>query len=234
MRLVERLHRPPVHTGAVTWRPHGHGALGCEREGEGRAIEDIVSAASAQCECVVAMVGTVGRPPTAPFLILRRSTRLAYRHDVEQRIAFLQTERGRVAFASVGEGSPLLLGCWWIGHLELQWESVTFRGWIERLAARHTVLWYDRPGTGLSTPGRIELNVADEAAVSAAVLEAVDRRRSSGLRAPAVRRSRWRLPDEQSRGLRSTEPMLADKLTSQRFATRSSGSSRRTGDSARR
>ena len=67
---------------------------------------------------------------------------------MEQRIGFLQTDDGRVAFASVGE-RPLLLGCWWVGHLELQWESASFRAWIERLGAAHTVLWYDRPGTGL-------------------------------------------------------------------------------------
>jgi hypothetical protein len=35
MRLVDRLQRPPVRTAvAVTWRPHGRGAVGCEREGE--------------------------------------------------------------------------------------------------------------------------------------------------------------------------------------------------------
>ena len=93
---------------------------------------------------------------------------------MEQRIGFLDTDHGRVAFANVGDGPPLMLGCWWVGNLELQWESVSFRAWIERLAVEHTVLWYDRPGTGLSTPGRVDLSVADEAAVSSAVLEAVD------------------------------------------------------------
>ena len=92
---------------------------------------------------------------------------------MEQRIRFLQTPHGRIAFATVGDGPPLLLGCWWIGHLELQWESVTFRSWIERLASTHMVVWYDRPGTGLST-GAVELSVADEASVSAAVLETLD------------------------------------------------------------
>ena len=91
---------------------------------------------------------------------------------MEQEIRFLQTPHGRVAFATVGHGPPLMLGCWWLGHLELQWESTTFRPWIERLAATHAVIRYDRPGIGLSSRGETEVDAAAEASISAAVLEA--------------------------------------------------------------
>jgi pimeloyl-ACP methyl ester carboxylesterase/DNA-binding CsgD family transcriptional regulator len=93
---------------------------------------------------------------------------------VEQEIRFLATANGRLAVATVGAGPPLLLGCWWIGHLELQWESAPFRSWIERLAETHTVIRYDRPGIGLSDPADDALGAADEARLSAAALEAIE------------------------------------------------------------
>jgi pimeloyl-ACP methyl ester carboxylesterase/DNA-binding CsgD family transcriptional regulator len=94
-----------------------------------------------------------------------------YRQRMEQEIRFVATEHGRLAFATVGSGPPLVLGCWWLGHLELQWESALFRSWIERLAETHTVVRFDRPGIGLSEPATRELDAEDEAALAATVLD---------------------------------------------------------------
>lgn len=93
-----------------------------------------------------------------------------YRPLVEQEIRFASTEHGRVAFATVGAGPPLVLGCWWIGDLELQWESPAFRAWIERLARSHTVVRFDRPGIGLSEPSDATLDAEHEARIAATVL----------------------------------------------------------------
>ena len=38
----------------------------------------------------------------------------------------------------------------WISHLEEEWEFPEVRAFIEALAAEHTVVRYDRLGTGLS------------------------------------------------------------------------------------
>ncbi|MET4637190.1 alpha/beta fold hydrolase [Mycetocola sp. 2940] len=55
-----------------------------------------------------------------------------------------------LAWSSVGSGTPLVIGGWWASHLALNWEDVAFRGFVHALARRHTVIRYDRPGTGLS------------------------------------------------------------------------------------
>jgi pimeloyl-ACP methyl ester carboxylesterase len=57
----------------------------------------------------------------------------------------------------------------WIGHLELSWEDPAVRAFYAPLAARRTVVQYDKPGCGLSGPwpGRQSLDADLE------VLEAV-------------------------------------------------------------
>ncbi len=69
---------------------------------------------------------------------------------MDQRIGFCPVDGGRVAYAATGEGPPLVFPAWWVSHLEEDWQSPTFRAFIEALSARHTVIRYDRLGTGLS------------------------------------------------------------------------------------
>jgi pimeloyl-ACP methyl ester carboxylesterase/DNA-binding CsgD family transcriptional regulator len=58
----------------------------------------------------------------------------------------------RVAYAEVGNGPPLVVPAAWIGHLELSWEDPAVRDFYAPLAARRTVVQYDKPGCGLSGP----------------------------------------------------------------------------------
>lgn len=88
---------------------------------------------------------------------------------MEQELRFCPTSVGRIAYATVGAGPPLVLPAWWVSHQELLWEDAAFRVFVEALAARHTVICYDRLGTGLSDRGREsplpfadELRVLDE------------------------------------------------------------------------
>lgn len=55
-----------------------------------------------------------------------------------------------VAWASVGDGPPLVIGGWWSSHLELDWADRRFRHFAGLLAEHRTLIRYDRPGTGLS------------------------------------------------------------------------------------
>lgn len=55
-----------------------------------------------------------------------------------------------VAWCAIGSGPPLVIGGWWASHLALNWEDPAFQGFVRALARRHTVIRYDRPGTGLS------------------------------------------------------------------------------------
>jgi pimeloyl-ACP methyl ester carboxylesterase/DNA-binding CsgD family transcriptional regulator len=69
---------------------------------------------------------------------------------MEQLIRFCSTAAGRIAYAEVGSGPPLVLPAWWVSHLELDWENPDFRAFVEVLAARRRVIRYDPLGTGLS------------------------------------------------------------------------------------
>jgi pimeloyl-ACP methyl ester carboxylesterase len=68
----------------------------------------------------------------------------------EPEIRFCEAGGARVAYATVGSGPPLVLPASWVGHLEVEWTFPAFRAFIGALAREHTVVRYDRPGTGLS------------------------------------------------------------------------------------
>ena len=68
----------------------------------------------------------------------------------EQLVRFAELDGRRVAWAAVGEGPPLVMGGWWMSHLELDWGNRRFRDFVTALARYWTVVRYDRPGTGLS------------------------------------------------------------------------------------
>ena len=78
-----------------------------------------------------------------------------------------------VAWSSAGSGPVLLIGGWWSSHLELDWEDAGFRSFVGRLAERHTVVRYDRPGSGLSDRGPTPAGRDEEVAVLAGVVDAV-------------------------------------------------------------
>jgi len=80
-----------------------------------------------------------------------------------------------VAWCSVGSGSPLVIGGWWASHLALNWEDPAFQRFVRALARRHTVIRYDRPGTGLSDrDGPPPVGLSDELATLAGLLERIE------------------------------------------------------------
>jgi pimeloyl-ACP methyl ester carboxylesterase len=92
---------------------------------------------------------------------------------VNQAIRFCSTPGGRVAYATVGSGPPLVLPALWVSHVELEWDFPEFRAFVSELAATHTVIRYDRLGTGLSDrDGAADDLIALEALVDALGLEA--------------------------------------------------------------
>ena len=92
----------------------------------------------------------------------------------EQLVRFAELNGRRVAWAAVGEGPPMVMGGWWMSHLELDWGNRRFRDFIEALARYRTVVRYDPPGTGLSDrDGPPPMTLDDEVEVLAAVVRAV-------------------------------------------------------------
>lgn len=80
---------------------------------------------------------------------------------MEQEIRFLPIGGRRLAYSTVGRGFPIVVPCWWVSHLELQWRDASFRRFFEALARGRMLVRYDRLGVGLSDrelePGRPSL-----------------------------------------------------------------------------
>jgi class 3 adenylate cyclase len=74
-----------------------------------------------------------------------------YSLRVEQRVRFCKTPNAsQMAYAVTGEGPPLVVSSGWVSHLQLHWDSPAPRRFWEALARDHTLIRYDKPGTGLS------------------------------------------------------------------------------------
>ena len=69
---------------------------------------------------------------------------------MDQQIRFCEVDGHRVAYATFGDGPPLVLPAYWGSHLELEWTFPEYRAFISALAEKRTVIRYDRLGTGLS------------------------------------------------------------------------------------
>ena len=82
---------------------------------------------------------------------------------MEQDIRFCQLDGRRIAYATCGEGPPIVFGAKYVSHLEEEWDDDRTRGFYEELAQRHIVVRYDRLGAGLSNrdlpaPASVELD----------------------------------------------------------------------------
>jgi len=110
----------------------------------------------------------------------------------------------KVAYATAGDGPPLLFIGGWLSHLELSWALPAERHLFEGLARGRTLLRYDRPGCGLSDrPSDVEVSLESELDTVAAVVTAagVDRCEvmGSSLGVPVAIEWAVRHPDTVSR-----------------------------------
>jgi class 3 adenylate cyclase/pimeloyl-ACP methyl ester carboxylesterase len=71
--------------------------------------------------------------------------------NLKQQIRYCKAADGvRLAYATVGEGPPLLKSAHWLGHLEYDWEFPILRPYLLGLAKDRTLVRYDARGNGLS------------------------------------------------------------------------------------
>jgi class 3 adenylate cyclase/pimeloyl-ACP methyl ester carboxylesterase len=56
----------------------------------------------------------------------------------------------RIAYATVGEGPPVVKAANWLNHLEYDWESPVWSPFLHELARDHLLVRYDARGNGLS------------------------------------------------------------------------------------
>ena len=70
---------------------------------------------------------------------------------MDQNIRFCTTTDGvRLAYATSGDGPPLVMSATWLTHLEHQWRSLAWRPWLDVFTREHRVLRHDSRGCGLS------------------------------------------------------------------------------------
>lgn len=100
---------------------------------------------------------------------------------MEQRIGFVETADGRVAYATVGSGPALFVDTGWVSHLDFWWRGTAYRSFFERLAAHHTVIRYDKPGTGLSDRKREDMTTGPELRAVEAIVAHLGLRRMAFL-----------------------------------------------------
>ena len=82
---------------------------------------------------------------------------------MERQIRFCVTTDGsRLAYSIVGQGPALVVPPPWISHQDLGWQDPVSRRFGERLAHHHTLVQYDRPGTGLSDRNRTDFSLESE------------------------------------------------------------------------
>ncbi len=68
-----------------------------------------------------------------------------------QKVQFCTAHDGvRIAYASVGEGRPIVKAANWLSHLELDWDAPIWSPLFRELARDHRFIRYDERGNGLS------------------------------------------------------------------------------------
>ena len=69
----------------------------------------------------------------------------------QQDIRFTTASDGvRIAYATTGDGPPLVKAANWLSHLEYDLHSPVWRHWLREMSRDHTLLRYDERGCGLS------------------------------------------------------------------------------------
>jgi pimeloyl-ACP methyl ester carboxylesterase/DNA-binding CsgD family transcriptional regulator len=80
---------------------------------------------------------------------------------------------GRIAYASVGTGPPLVMVPGWLSHVTELWSHPAAASALAKLSRGHQFVWYDRLGCGLSDRDRRTLSLDDDVAQLVAVLDAL-------------------------------------------------------------
>ncbi len=95
--------------------------------------------------------------------------------DRAQRIRVARSADGtRIAYATTGQGPPLLRAGHFLTHLEEDWKSPIWRPLLDRLGAQSSVTRYDQRGTGLSDAAPPAYGLAALVADLGAVADAAD------------------------------------------------------------
>lgn len=80
-----------------------------------------------------------------------QSNQVGKNHRIDQTVRFCSTSHGvQIAYATAGEGSPIVKAGNWLNHLEYDWDSPIWGPLLNALAEKHQMVRYDARGNGLS------------------------------------------------------------------------------------
>lgn len=89
------------------------------------------------------------------------------------------SDGARVAWATMGDGSPLVMLPGWLCHLDQSWSHPAAASARAKFAASHRFVWYDRLGCGLSDRDGFEISLENDVEQLTAVLDAAGIHRAS-------------------------------------------------------
>jgi class 3 adenylate cyclase/pimeloyl-ACP methyl ester carboxylesterase len=98
-------------------------------------------------------VKNISRPIHVYRLVLgnRQRTQPSEDSSAQQEIRFCRSSDGvSIAYATVGEGLPLVKKANWLNHLEYDWQSPVWSHLFKELSKNHHLIRYDERGNGLS------------------------------------------------------------------------------------
>lgn len=79
---------------------------------------------------------------------------------MDQQIQFCTTSDGvHLAFSTVGHGPAMVWPSPWVTHVEAEWTSPLIKKFFLSLAAKHTIVRYDKHGCGLSDRDRTDFSL---------------------------------------------------------------------------
>ncbi len=97
---------------------------------------------------------------------------------MEPQFKFCKTSDGiRIAYATLGQGSPFVICPGWVSRPHLNLESPKGRAFLEPIARYHEVILYDRHGFGLSERKRTDFSLDSEVRTLQAVVDHLKLRR---------------------------------------------------------
>jgi DNA-binding SARP family transcriptional activator/pimeloyl-ACP methyl ester carboxylesterase/tRNA A-37 threonylcarbamoyl transferase component Bud32 len=92
-----------------------------------------------------------GVPPALASPVPARLGPAPVGRSLEQEIRFCRAPDGvQIAYATVGNGPPLVKVANWLSHLEYDWQSPIWHHWLATLARNRQLIRYDERGCGLS------------------------------------------------------------------------------------
>jgi pimeloyl-ACP methyl ester carboxylesterase/DNA-binding CsgD family transcriptional regulator len=81
---------------------------------------------------------------------------------VHSEVKYAHRSGASIAYQVIGDGRPdLLFVPGFVSHLDLAWEEPFLARFLRGLAAFSRLVWFDKPGTGLSDPGSPEPSLED-------------------------------------------------------------------------